>query len=121
MNQEFRRVHRHPIAELVPVTDTMTDHVVGQLGNLSETGMLLIANKALVDDALYQFRFNLSVPGEPITTIEAGAHVLWQEQESASGQTWIGLRFITLLDSQLTQLQRWLQLNRAKSGFAARR
>ena len=31
--------------------DAMTDRVVGRVGNLSETGMLLIANEPLVDDA----------------------------------------------------------------------
>ena len=41
------------------VTDTMTERVVGRIGNLSETGMLLIASAPLVEDALYQFRFLL--------------------------------------------------------------
>ncbi|KAB8198307.1 PilZ domain-containing protein [Lysobacter maris] len=88
------------------VTDSMTDRDVGRIGNLSETGMLLIAHTALVDDALYQFRFSL---GQGATaTIEAGVHLLWQDRASAPGQIWAGFRFITLLDSQLHQLRDWL-------------
>ncbi|AWV08408.1 pilus assembly protein PilZ [Lysobacter maris] len=90
----------------VMVTDSMTDRDVGRIGNLSETGMLLIAHTALVDDALYQFRFSL---GQGATaTIEAGVHLLWQDRASAPGQIWAGFRFITLLDSQLHQLRDWL-------------
>ena len=46
----------------ITVIDTMTDTVVGRIGNLSETGMLLIANAPLVEDALYQLRFLLPDP-----------------------------------------------------------
>lgn len=105
-NDEYRRVPRRKIAETIQVVDTMTGAVVGRLGNLSETGMLVITSMPLVDDALYQLRFTLhdtvSVP------IEVGVHLLWQDTASASGQTWTGFRFITLLDSQMLQLRQWL-------------
>ncbi|MHB8912338.1 MAG: PilZ domain-containing protein [Lysobacter sp.] len=105
-NDEYRRVPRRKIAETIQVVDTMTDNVIGRLGNLSETGMLVITSMPLVDDALYQLRFSLhdttSVP------IEVGVHLLWQDTASASGQTWTGFRFITLLDSQMLQLRQWL-------------
>jgi hypothetical protein len=107
--KEFRRARRQRVRGTIQVIDTMTETDVGRIGNLSETGMLLIASAPLVDDALYQFRFNLGAnsPGE----IEAGAHLLWQDRASAPGQTWVGFRFITLLDSQLHQLQEWLAAN----------
>ena len=105
-NDEYRRVPRRKIAETIQVVDTMTDTVIGRLGNLSETGMLVITSMPLVEDALYQLRFMLhdttSVP------IEVGVHLLWQDTASASGQTWTGFRFITLLDSQMLQLRQWL-------------
>ena len=50
-NDEYRRVPRRKIAETIQVVDTMTDAVIGRLGNLSETGMLVITNVPLVDDA----------------------------------------------------------------------
>ena len=108
--REFRRARRHDVRGTIVVTDSMTDHDVGRIGNLSETGMLLVTQAALVDDALYQFRFNLG-PG-PSGVIEAGVHLLWQDRASAPGQVWAGFRFITLLDSQLNQLREWLAANR---------
>ena len=105
-NDDFRRVPRRKIAETIQVVDTMTDTVIGRLGNLSDTGMLVITSIPLVDDALYQLRFMLHDAGS--VPIEVGVHVLWQETASASGQTWTGFRFITLLDSQMQQLRQWL-------------
>ena len=49
-------VRRRKVADTITVVDTMTDEAVGRLGNRSETGMLLIANTALVDDAAFQRR-----------------------------------------------------------------
>lgn len=103
---EYRRVPRRKIADTIQVVDTMTDTVIGRLGNLSETGMLVITNMPLVDDALYQLRFMLHEPAS--VPIEVGVHLLWQDTASASGQTWTGFRFISLLDDQMQQLRQWL-------------
>lgn len=105
---EYRRVPRRKVDETVQVVDTMTDTVIGRLGNLSETGMLVIASMPMVDDALYQLRFVLNDKTTAGVAIEAGVHLLWQDTASAPGQTWTGFRFITLLDSQMVQLRQWL-------------
>ncbi|CAA9345200.1 MAG: hypothetical protein AVDCRST_MAG71-2468 [uncultured Lysobacter sp.] len=106
--QNFRRARRRKIEGTVSVTDVMTETVIGRIGNLSENGMLLIASAPLVDDALYQFRFTLPGSGGPMVTVEAGLHALWQDRSNASGQTWAGLRIITMPDDQLQYLRAWL-------------
>src|SRR5690606_8173117 len=85
-SDEFRRASRHDIPDTVRVVDAMTDKIVGKLGNISETGMLLIASVPLVDDALYQFRLEIDEGRGQV--IEVGAHMLWQDRASAEGQTW---------------------------------
>lgn len=52
--QDTRRAPRRQVSDLVPVTDQMRDSVVGRLGNVSETGMLMLASVPLREDALYQ-------------------------------------------------------------------
>lgn len=106
---EYRRTRRRKAEGTVEVIDTMTDAVIGRIGNLSDTGMLLIASAPLVDDALYQFRFILHDAANTPLPIEVGVHLLWQDQASAPGQTWTGLRFITMVDSQMQQLLQWLE------------
>lgn len=107
MIDESRRKKRRRIAATIEVVDTMTDGVLGRLGNLSENGMLLVASAPLTCDALYQVRFSLG-GGERSHPIVVGAHVLWQDGSSVPGHVWTGLRFITVLDHQLKQLRDWL-------------
>ena len=81
--KEFRRSRRRQLAETVQVTDSMTEMVVGHIGNVSETGMLVMSSAPLVVDALYQLRFGL--PDGPVRLpFEVGAHLLWRDQASAS-------------------------------------
>jgi hypothetical protein len=105
---EFRRARRRKVADTVLVVDTMIDGVVGRLGNLSETGMLVMASIPMLEDALYQFRFTLTDARGRENAIEVGAHLLWQDGASASGQAWTGFRFITVPEDQMRQLRSWI-------------
>ena len=106
MSRESRRAPRRPMSGTVLVTNTMTDEVIGRIGNLSVGGLLLIASKPLVEDALYQFRFALP-DNNGAQTIEVGAHVLWIDGASAPGQSWVGLRFLGLPAETTQRLRRW--------------
>lgn len=105
--KEFRRSRRRQVAGIVQVTDSMTDVVIGQIGNVSESGMLVMAGAPLVVDALYQLRFGLP-HGTAQLPFEVGAHLLWHDQASAPGQAWTGFRFIAVSDEQMRQLRRWI-------------
>ncbi len=116
MNQDARRAPRRNVQEPVPVTDTMTDQSLGRLGNLSETGMLLISDAALREDALYQLRFQIRdaqgrAQGEPV---DVGAQVLWCGQANTPGQTWAGLRFLTISEPHRLQLRAWVAADTPK-------
>lgn len=105
--KEFRRSRRRQVAEAIQVTDSMTETVIGHIGNVSETGMLVMSSAPLVNDALYQLRFAL--PDGPLKLpFEIGVHLLWRDQASAPGQAWTGFRFITMSDEQMQQLRRWI-------------
>lgn len=108
MINEFRRARRRKASDTILVVDAMTERVIGRIGNLSETGMLLMAGPPLVDDALYQFRFSLPAPDGGETTIEIGSHLLWMDQASAPGQVWAGFRFIGMTDRQAGPLRSWI-------------
>jgi hypothetical protein len=105
-SKEHRRSPRRKVAETVPVSDVMTEEVVGRIGNLSGGGMLLMASAPLTEDALYQFRFRL--PGTDGSDIEVGAHLLWVDRASSPGQSWAGFRFISLTDAHRAYLQAWV-------------
>ncbi|MGY0561001.1 PilZ domain-containing protein [Luteimonas sp. A277] len=108
MMQDYRRTKRRKAHHPIPVSDAMTGQVVGNIGNLSESGMLLMASGPLVNDALYQFSFSLPGSDGQTTELELGAHLLWSDQASAPGQHWVGFRFIGLGEQQLVRLRGWV-------------
>ncbi|HDS1218892.1 TPA: PilZ domain-containing protein [Stenotrophomonas maltophilia] len=108
MPQDTRRAPRRQVSDLVPVTDQMRDCVVGRLGNVSETGMLMLASTALRDDALYQFRFPLPLGDGQQAAIDVGVHLLWSEPAHAPGQSWVGFRFLTLSREHRQLLRQWV-------------
>ena len=100
---------RRPVPGMIDVYDTITEESVGCLGNVSVGGMSLIANRTLVDDALYQFRFALPDDVGETQPLEVGAHVLWVDDASAPGQSWVGLRFIGLSPEATRRLRLWTE------------
>jgi hypothetical protein len=108
---EYRRARRRKVDQGIEVLDTMTERVVGQLSDLSETGLLLIAHQPLKSDALYQFRFRLPGVGGGAAgahMVEVGAHELWSDPAAAPGQIWTGFRFIDIAPAHLTFLRAWV-------------
>ena len=108
MSSEFRRAKRRKVDERVEVMDAMTERVVGHLSDLSETGLLLIANQPMTSDALYQLRFRLADDSRHERVIEVGAHELWSDQAAAPGQVWTGFRFIDLAPADQLFLRGWV-------------
>ena len=109
MINEFRRAKRRKAPDTILVSDVMTERVVGRIGNVSETGMLMMASEALVEDALYQFRFVLRGAEGQDAPVEIGAHLLWTDRASAPGQAWAGFRFIGMNEVQAGRLRAWIE------------
>ncbi len=108
MIREFRRARRRNLPQPVPVFDLMTEQMVGRLGNLSESGMLLVASSPMVEDALYQLRFHLRDAHGHDAPIDVGAHVVWCAQANTPGQSFAGLRFLTVERDALERLRQWV-------------
>lgn len=108
MSSEFRRAKRRKVEERIEVSDAMTERVVGHLSDLSETGLLLIANQAMASDALYQLRFKLVDGNRHERLLEVGAHELWSDSAAAPGQIWTGFRFIDLAPNDVLFIRSWV-------------
>ena len=108
MSNDSRRTQRRNVHEPVMVVDTMSEQIIGRLGNLSESGMLLVANAPLVEDALYQLRFEITEPTGRVLGIDVGAHLIWVGSANTPGQSWAGLRFLTIDEGRLDVLRQWI-------------
>ena len=105
---EYRRSKRRRAADVIEVFDTMTEQAIGRIGNISETGMMLMTAQKLYDDALYQLRFTLDDGMRP-RPIELGAHHLWSEDANVPGQYWAGVRFIDITPEDAAHLRSWIE------------
>ncbi|MEI7035673.1 PilZ domain-containing protein [Fulvimonas yonginensis] len=108
--QESRRAHRKPVNIAADVIDAMSGRRMGQLGNLSASGMLLIGTEAPRSEAIYQLRLPLPGLGTPAAMIEVGVQEQWHEVAATPGQVWAGYRIIAIADDAAAELQRWLEL-----------
>ena len=106
---EYRRKHRRNPDRMIEVHDVMTETVVGRIGNLSETGLLMQADRPLADDALYQLRFTLHDATGQKHALEVGAHQLWSEQSGPHEPRWVGFRFIDISPADATRLTEWVE------------
>ena len=107
MNEKRRLPRKRPDVAL-HVTDAMTGEVVGHIGNLSQEGMLLLAQRPIVDDALYQFMFQLPDVHGRLHPIEVGVHEQWSRPGTMRGQTWVGFRFVDIHPDDEATLTEWL-------------
>jgi len=105
---EYRRAKRKQASDVIDVVDTMTDKVLGRIGNISESGMLIIGSEVLFDDALFQLRFRLPASGEQRELL-VGAHHLWSDDANMPGQVWSGFRFIDVASEDLAALRAWIE------------
>ncbi|HEY0333909.1 MAG TPA: PilZ domain-containing protein [Stenotrophomonas sp.] len=108
MIHEARRSPRRQPAASIPVTDFMAETVIGRLGNVSETGLLVLASAPLTEEALYQLVFTLPDRHGRDQSIDVGVHLLWLEQAHAPGQHWAGFRFLTISDEHRERLREWV-------------
>lgn len=106
---EQRRSRRKKAQQAIQVTNSITAETIGFIGNLSIDGMLLIANRALPDNALFQFSFELPGPaGSAVRRIEIGVHEQWSEPANIPGQFWAGFRIIDIDPQDRVALGAWV-------------
>lgn len=105
---EHRRSPRKPPGVIIQVTNVLTGDVVGRLGNISAEGMMLVASRPVVEDALYQLQFNLPDEHGRLHPIEVGVHEQWSELANVPGQSWVGFRIIDIAPADGTVLRDWL-------------
>lgn len=105
---ENRRSRRRSTRQSIDVTDALTGESIGQVGNLSSDGMLLIANRQVPDGGLFQFAFDLPDTAPP-RRIEVGVHEQWSEPANVPGQFWAGFRIIDIAPEDRTALGAWVE------------
>lgn len=106
-----RRTERKRASAPAVVTDVVSGEAIGQIGNLSSTGMMLITAKPPRREALYQVSVALPPSGRSLLQsqpIEIGIQEQWQAPAASSNQIWAGFRIIAITDIDASRLEDWL-------------
>ncbi|MFZ5657817.1 MAG: PilZ domain-containing protein [Pseudomonadota bacterium] len=105
---DFRRARRRRVETRVEVVDVMTGEIVGQVANVSENGLLMLARGPMREDALFQLRFSLPSREDGYVPVDVGVHLLWSREATVAGQNWVGARFLSITDDSLQRLRAWV-------------
>ncbi len=96
---EKRRVPRKRAPEKVTVYDQATENAVGQVVNMSTGGMLLLSDKPIPVDSVYQFRIALPEPIDGADSLYFGAESLWGSPAMDENYYWTGFQIIDIAES----------------------
>lgn len=105
---EKRRAKRKYVDGVVEVINTMTGAPLGRVGNLSASGIMLITNQAIPEDALFQVSFQVPSKRGRAIGFEIGLEEQWSEAASAPGYHWAGFRIIDISPQQFDALKAWI-------------
>lgn len=106
---ESRRAKRRDVNQAIEVIDTMTESSLGRVGNISQTGMMVIGQVLVPEDALFQIRLGLIEDNGRQRDLDAGIQHLWTDEGSAPGQVWLGFRFIDISGPDADFLRLWVE------------
>lgn len=105
---EHRRSPRKTAHVTINVTNAMTGEPMGRIGNLSADGMLLVCNRKVADNALFQLAFELVDANGAPRMIEVGVHEQWSEAANVPGHYWVGFQFIDVAPDDIAIIASWL-------------
>lgn len=106
---EHRRNQRKRAHHAISITDAISGHQLGHVGNLSIDGMLMISGRQLPEDALFQVSFELPNGATARNhTLEMGLHEQWSETANVPGQFWTGFRIIDIAPEDYNILFDWV-------------
>ncbi|MDA3915036.1 PilZ domain-containing protein [Oleiagrimonas sp.] len=108
--REDRRAQRKSVESTEPAINVITGRVMGQIGNISNTGMLLICPDKPRSDAVYQITLPLPDNDEDTQMIEVGVQEQWHQQASSTENYWVGYRIVAITDEDKARLHAWLEL-----------
>jgi hypothetical protein len=109
LGREARRSRRQRLPGSPPVYDVLAERVLGRVIDMSAGGLKLLLAEPLVEDTLYQVRFELAMGDGRRVPIVAGIQVL-DSRLDEDGLLGTGARFIHLEGAHARQLVQWLRL-----------
>ena len=94
--QERRKHTRKRTSKLLQVVDINTNELLGNVVDISIGGVMLISNREIEDNSVFQLALNIPKDCDGTGQIEFGAEVLWTEMSDDSNHFWVGMHIIDI-------------------------
>lgn len=89
----------------IDILDVESNEVIGTLVNISVSGFMMISEKSLPENYVFQFKVIFSPGTAEAQTIHIGAESLWVQEMEGSNQRWIGFHIIDISDQDKATIQ----------------
>ncbi len=102
---EQRRLDRKTLRPPVQVYDAMSGERLGQIGNITSQGLMIISPDPIEEDLLFQLNFTLPAEGKSAHAFTVGAHCLWCSEAESTGTHWAGFEIMDIADADAALLE----------------
>lgn len=103
-----RRARRKRVENTSAVVDVISAQVIGHLGDVSISGLMLVGAHTTQSGAIHQLSLPLSGHHAPPRQIEVGVQAMWQRAGADPRRLWAGYRIIAISDHDAAILREWL-------------
>ncbi len=100
-----RKYQRTELNQAITIIDVINGGVFGELVNASVGGIMVIVDKDIPTQSIYQLSLQLPIEIEGSKTIEVGADCLWSRKAENFHRYWAGFHIIDASDTALAQLE----------------
>ncbi|CAH0993291.1 hypothetical protein SIN8267_03439 [Sinobacterium norvegicum] len=105
MNENNRKQQRVQLRQSVTAINALTKDMIGEVVNITTDGLMLLCNKPVKSNSLYQLRLNLSRPVDDNELIDIGVDCLWCREAENMQSCWAGFQIIDIPEKSLAILQ----------------
>jgi len=91
---EQRSTKRKSLDQVIHVRDTVADQHLGQIGNFSGEGLMLITKHKIQEDHTFQVEFDIQTDPSERKKIHIAIHCLWSLEANIPGTFWAGFEVV---------------------------
>ena len=100
-----RKLERKELSQAIAVMDTINGGVFGELVNVTTEGLMLMTDREIETQAIFQLALQLPEPIKGTNQIVLGADCLWCRRAENFYRYWAGFQIIDASDKALEQIE----------------
>lgn len=110
MAPDNRKSPRIEIDQPIKVVDITQNSVLGNLVNLSNSGLMVLTSHEIPISHVFQLEMHLSFSDNSEKQIKFGAESLWSQETSTPEHNWVGFHIIDISPDDLDVLNRMIDV-----------